>query len=98
MNDETPTDTSPMTTLTAESMSHFWLITAYGEFLMALGRGQALVPKPGAPLEARADWTHAFSMSPETAKDLCRVLGEMLEDYENKFGTIPSVKPSQTKE
>lgn len=34
-----------------------------------------------------------FALSPELAKDLHKVLGKVLLEYEEKQGTIPSIKP-----
>ena len=69
--------------------SKFAVSVTATDFCVALGRTRHVFQPNGEGIGAGVEYTHAFSLSPEAAKQLAQILSLTVSKYEQTFGVIP---------
>lgn len=72
--------------------SHFYIYLNIAEIIVAFGQSRLVFNgEEHPPCHTVIEWLKSVMLSPVTAKDLVRVLGKAVSDYEAQFGPIPDV-------
>lgn len=81
------------TSLTARAAAGFSLAADGSFIMMTFSEPVAHVAPTGAIQTLHKTPAVAVSMSPVLAKDLHKVLGQLIKDYEANYGEVPELKP-----